>query len=433
MLSPEPNSKMDELLKAYAKKRREQGEPPAQMHPATRKLLQDEVKRTLGAAPSPRQNWQKWRWPLLAFGGGFAALLVMFAVINAQMSQLLPATATADRSLSAAQPTLKAPELDVAKTTSRQAILAGTDKKASEFKDQAAPPMAPAGPINPSAVAPPGAAAASPRTDLAEAGQSPAVNFKASPALAPPETQAATPSQPAGAVSLNETRLGAAVPSVLADKSASVSPEPVAPVTPPIAAAAPPAVSAAVAKQENTLRFAPADAESNASYVAAGEFVQTRSLAREKAAQPSLSNVLSAFQLQRSGQNVRVLDADGSVYDGQVLDGISSAAASGGARRRARFGSARQSKDTNDAANWTFKVTGTNQHLQQNVVFTGNVLTMPAANSLNATAGQNRSASQPQMAPASAPVSSAQNSRITGQVQVGGGKEIPIEAKPPNP
>ncbi len=430
MLSPEPNSKMDELLKAYAKKRREQAEPSAQMHPATRKLLQDEVKRTLGAPLlPPRQNWQKWRWPLLAFGGGFAALLVMFAVINAQMRQLLPATAPADRSLSAAHPILKAPELDVAKTPSRPAILAATDKKTSDSRDQTAPPIAAAGSINTSAAA----AAATPRTDLAEAGQPPAANSKGSQALAPPETQAAPSSQPAGAVSLNETRLGAGAPSVLADKSASVSPEAVAPVNPPIAAAAPPAVSAAVAKEENTPRTAPAGAASDASYVAAGEFVQTQNLAREKAAQPSMSNVLSAFQLQRSGQNVRVLDADGSVYEGQVLDGISSATAMGGAGRRARYGSPRQSRDTNDGTNWTFKVTGTNQHLQQNVVFTGNVLTMPAANSLNAAAGQNRSASQPQMAPASAPVSPAQNSRITGQVQVGGGREIPIEAKPPNP
>ena len=69
MLSEEPNSKMDELLRAYAKKRREQAEPALQMHPATRKLLQDEVKRTLGAAAAPRrQSWQKLRWPLLALG-----------------------------------------------------------------------------------------------------------------------------------------------------------------------------------------------------------------------------------------------------------------------------------------------------------------------------------------------------------------------------
>jgi hypothetical protein len=39
--------------------------------------------------------------------------------------------------------------------------------------------------------------------------------------------------------------------------------------------------------------------------------------------------------------------------------------------------------------------------------------------------------SQLQSAAASAPVPVAQYSRITGKVQVGGGKEFEIEAKPP--
>src|SRR5580700_3324650 len=96
MPSPEPNRKMDEMLKAYAKKRREQAAPAAEMHPATRKLLQGEVKRIFGVAPTsnptpPRQNWRAWRWPLLAMWGGLAALLVMFAMINTQLRTLAPA------------------------------------------------------------------------------------------------------------------------------------------------------------------------------------------------------------------------------------------------------------------------------------------------------------------------------------------------------
>src|SRR5277367_964191 len=100
-MSEEPNSKIDDLLKACAKKRREQAEPPLQMHPATRKLLQDEVKRTLVVAPPPpRRSWRTLRWPLVAMGTGFAALLVMFAMINAQMRSLMPVTAPTDREIS---------------------------------------------------------------------------------------------------------------------------------------------------------------------------------------------------------------------------------------------------------------------------------------------------------------------------------------------
>ena len=78
---------MEELLRAYAKKRREQAEPALQMHPATRKLLHDEVKRTFAAKPAS-QSWRVWRWPLLAMWGGMAVLLVMFAMLNAQFRSM---------------------------------------------------------------------------------------------------------------------------------------------------------------------------------------------------------------------------------------------------------------------------------------------------------------------------------------------------------
>jgi hypothetical protein len=52
---------------------------------------------------------------------------------------------------------------------------------------------------------------------------------------------------------------------------------------------------------------------------------------------------------------------------------------------------------------------------------------------LESARSQNQGAPQLQNAPASARVVPAQNSRVTGKVQVGDGKEIPIEARPPNP
>ena len=45
MMPPDPNDKMEELLKAFAQKRREQSGAPFELHPATRKLLQAEVDR----------------------------------------------------------------------------------------------------------------------------------------------------------------------------------------------------------------------------------------------------------------------------------------------------------------------------------------------------------------------------------------------------
>jgi hypothetical protein len=323
MPAPEPNSKMDEWLRTYAKKRKEQADPPAQMHPATRKFLQDEVKRTLGAAAAPpRQNWRTLRWPLVLLGSGFAALMVMLAVINTQMRSLMPASVPMDRSLSQARPMLKAP-----------AQLSET-----------------------------------PQRDLAASAQQ------------PPSTGA-----------------------FLGAKKAASAPAP------------------------------EADKSGDGLDVVAGDFVQVPGRNQAKEAQSPISSVLSEFQMRRSGQNVRIVDADGSVYAGQVLSenyADSSLAARGGV---AGEGTTRTHQNANDSENWRFKVTGTNHHLQQNIVFTGSVVAMPPAAPTGSAAPLNRGAPQAQNAPGTAPIPSAQNARITGKVQVGNGREYEIEAKPPGP
>jgi hypothetical protein len=322
MPAPEPNNKMDEWLRAYAKKRREQAEPPTQMHPATRKFLQNEVKRTWRAAATPpRQNWRTLRWPLVLVGGGFAALMVMLAVINTQMRSLMPASVPMNRSLSQAKPMLKAP---------------------------------------------------------AQASETPQRGLAAS-------------AQPSSTDTFLRAKKAANAPAPEADKSG------------------------------------------DGLDVVAGAFVQVPGRNQAKEAQSPVSSVLSEFQMRRSGQNVRIVDADGSVYAGQVLSdnyGDSSLAARGGG---ARGGMARTRQDANESENWRFKVTGTNHHLQQNIVFTGNVQAMPPAAQTSNAAALNRNAPQAQNAPGTAPIPSAQNARIKGKVQVGNGKEYEIEATPPGP
>ena len=77
----EPDHKIDELLKAYAKKRREDAAAPLEMHPATRKLLQAEVARrwprTSAESSSLLQLLARF-WPRFAIA---AAGLVLIAVV----------------------------------------------------------------------------------------------------------------------------------------------------------------------------------------------------------------------------------------------------------------------------------------------------------------------------------------------------------------
>jgi hypothetical protein len=173
---------------------------------------------------------------------------------------------------------------------------------------------------------------------------------------------------------------------------------------------------------------------------AAQNFVQVNTRARSRALQPPLSNVLSAFQMERVGANVRIIDADGSVYKGEVLG--RPAPGGGGGFGRANAVAAKALKDTKENASWAFKVSGTNKNLQQNVVFTGNVLNMPEAMPAGAAqpaaaglerADQKANTPQANNAPLGAQLQQAQNPFITGKVKVGGGKEFKIEAKPPPP
>src|SRR6185436_4708512 len=50
MMPSEPDHKMDELLRKYASRRREDA-APSELHPATRRLLQTEIHKSKSSAP----------------------------------------------------------------------------------------------------------------------------------------------------------------------------------------------------------------------------------------------------------------------------------------------------------------------------------------------------------------------------------------------
>jgi hypothetical protein len=356
---------MDELLRAYAKKRREQAGPVAEMDPVTRNLLQQEVKRTFAASPAPTpapagQSWRAWRWPLLAMWGAMAALLVMFAMINTQLRSLAPDTAKVEGNKK------KEEKIDALAKNSppvaarRMTNLAAREARAPQSFGSAAVPTAPGG-----------------------------------------VPQAA----PAGAAGLGGTFANGAAPAAVSAKALPQIP-----------------VVAAPAANDGT-------------DVADANFVQVHDRAREGAAASPPSNLLSNFRLNRAGQKVSVVDFDGSVYNGQVLNAISRNGAIGGRALGGAQQSANAPKDAIEDANWTFDVSGFNNSLKQNISFFGNVLDMPMTNFTSNAASQFRNASQPQLQNTSngSQAPGAQNSRITGQVQVGGGKPYQIEAKPPAP
>jgi hypothetical protein len=197
------------------------------------------------------------------------------------------------------------------------------------------------------------------------------------------------------------------------------------------------------------------------------QFVQVDDSMRRQNGAPARASVLATFQMERQGRNVFVFDGDGSVYKGRVLEAAVSEKVVRPNDRGILYGKAVQAgEDLDDAANYSFEVSGMNNDLKQNVVFTGNVLQMPqpvmktvaaangppgaAADSLTLfqqpvqgqLAGRNRkegaepsrnSTLSNQIQAGALQNQIPQFLRITGKVQVEGGGEFEIEAQPRGP
>src|SRR3989442_6371018 len=79
----EPNRNLEEQLAAWARKRRDEAGAPFELHPATRKLLQDEVARAFPKksdqpAPEPA-GWWKVFWPQFALAGSLCLAMLILA------------------------------------------------------------------------------------------------------------------------------------------------------------------------------------------------------------------------------------------------------------------------------------------------------------------------------------------------------------------
>lgn len=159
---------------------------------------------------------------------------------------------------------------------------------------------------------------------------------------------------------------------------------------------------------------------------AATKQIQQRS--RMKNAFANSLNVMNTFEVQQSGDQIWLIDEDGSTYSGRFLPDKTNALAPAGpalARReieRARPDTPAQ-KGEGLAGTYTFRAAGTNQSLQKLIVVNGQFLysnavvrmqTVPAG---AAPAAQNL-------------IPMLQNSRVRGTAVIGGRNEVPIDGVP---
>lgn len=134
----------------------------------------------------------------------------------------------------------------------------------------------------------------------------------------------------------------------------------------------------------------------------------------------------SSFRVEQNGSAMRVVDADGSVYTGvvQVVSTERVPVATFAAT------AAKTRLQAPAVQNYFFRVAGTNRNLRQNVVFSGNLI--PLTNILSRqtnAAGAGGSIGGPRAIPESPNSSLLLNSRISGKATIGK-KETEVNATP---
>ena len=442
-MANEPERPIEKLLRAAAKKRRDEAGAPLELHPATRRLLQGEVARTF---TKPKRETRSFAealgqlWPRLAWG------VALFAVLVVAGYMLLPVPSKGKPEAQLAKdehltPTAPAKQPLPPLPLSKDSLAAPTDREVKEkLAVAAAPQLADRKKTAEGNIAASGGSLAAAPAGFA--GQpTPSANMPTAPASPPPAPMTA-----------------AATSVVAADESAKLTGDKAD--QPFSAYKSLPAVASANRAKSSTsptdglLEFAAVPREEATSVGASQRFaraalgLQAKSSLADKAtpAHP----VLASFQVEQVGPELRIVDGDGSVYSGYVeiaeaARRLRSAKAEESAATRApRAGegaleplpAASLDADQPAQQKYFFRVVGTNRSLQKKVVFSGNLLA--ASNSpsfqsftnllgLGGGFGGGRASSiQTNLLP-------LLNSHISGKVVVGNGKAIEINAFPASP
>jgi hypothetical protein len=500
-MSTEPERNIENTLKSYAKKRKEAAGAPLEMHPATRRLLQSEVARTF-SKEARRSGWLNifsGFWPRFALGG--AIFIVLGIGIWGLVSERPKQTVAGEFALNRERE-LRDKEKDKL-APSRKLQLGIPQKKEAvpgkeilpETPAPAAAPASPAGArylayddtnasVTNSLVITTGVTmtqqlaknldtlgeGAYQRRDMNPSNQPyPAARRRNEVVLTTPEAaalpqeqksdvytlSARPPSAPQSvsplreqdgrgflsAPSVNEPASGLALGGALTLSSN-------------FALRGPAQQNAVTAWSANGLSNAPSSLRADAYESSTQTFVR-RAVADLDVAQDKVRTgqaaLLNTFSFQLTGDQLRVVDGDGSVYYGYVeAEDLSKAISKDAeslmfkqkalsaaeAQNRGIGGSVDRSKVTPSTRQF-FRVSGTNLTLNEPILFTGNVIfstntTTQTLNYVGRSALAN-SVGKPGAAGTNAQTGTnvqAAFPKLEGKVVIGGTNQIPIDAVP---
>jgi prepilin-type processing-associated H-X9-DG protein len=439
----EPERHIEKLLRAYAKKRRAQAGDPLKLHPATRRLLQGEVARH---APRPDEEdasltlWELFRrqWALLA---GFVCVIFFMAAL------CLPALSKAKNKAQAASSASHLRQIGVAAQ-----MAAGDNNGRLPASLDALTNQLGSSVVLTDTVSGKRFVYVAGGKDLdglpgnAVLAYSPTDKKGRAVLFADGHVENVNAARFAELTNQRPLELAAAETSTR--RARAGTPATVTAENRPVAAAAPVAEqnkdeanvgelamnAPGVSKKISDRRIAPPGMAGDYS-VAVTNSVQfaarSQNLFKNTATQVKAASVLANFQVQQNGSAIRVVDADGSVYDGVLL--ADNAVAQNGlvVAPTQQMEPAQNLANRNESAapqNYFFRVTGTNRTLKQNVVFTGNLLPLAstAVNAQQSFANSNANGVQSQSAAANQrPWSGV---RIAGTAVIAGTNNIEINA-----
>jgi hypothetical protein len=384
----EPERKIEKWLKAYAKKRRTQAGEPFKLPPATRRLLQSEVARDQPKPEDEDESVSLWeiirqQWAILL---SFAACIFLVGMIffhsvseankRAELAKVsgtkeigsnLPAVASEDKFQSSLgeKKDLGLAHHGLAGEPTNPVLLADNQKamvnRDTEYSTNNAPSPTVAMTVTPSAApavsesiqatpleVSPGAAAA-PSPPIVEGGDYTMTRRPESSVAVSNGLNGSYASRPAPPLVAAAAPGGSFPNSQLAEQSSEAIPAAAPPVEMP-------------PSEQNAVTFS--------SQIASRKVEETQLAFKNSVAPSRMAPVLENFQMQQNGNAIRLVDQDGSVYDGWLQP----------VNQRIEKAKNQTAPAANGRAlpltqNYFFNVYGTNRTTKQSVSFAGNLTT----------------------------------------------------------
>ena len=384
-MPPEPKKPMEQMLEALAKARRAEFGDDAKMPNPMRARLHEEIARA-GAAEDEkvesRGSWVTRFWPRVTVAAALATLIVLVPAI--WWNQSHPLGESGDLAL-------------------RDRTAGAVDR------------LNPAAASENSLAKAPAVSATEPTVNLADNNQT-----KIEPASTPASEVGALASSTRVLQGRGTTEFPNQVTKGFTDKEIAAAK----------IQAAPAAGADSKAKLDTMAGGAPPVAQSSSvgSLGTRQQFSQQSALQsfRNNAQVSQSANVLNTFQVQQQGSEIRVLDADGSTYTGNIEQLAKSAkldsriTARQDAAKQTRSYAAKAVGESESAAPQSyFRATGYNVSLKKTLVFEGNYAAPPAqlpAKATRARAEQNRD-----------------RAHIVGTVRVNGEAPVEVDATAETP